>query len=175
MAKLLQGENSILFFRKYADRTKKSAARLKFQAEHSISFEKETEAVKTKEGTINVISDGENTMDITSVAYAEDAATKAVWEELEEFFRDKELVEVWAVSLDHKGNGTNKYKGYYFQGYFTSFSLSAPNGDKVELSLSYAINGSGAKGDATLTKEQVDAIREAVDYDFVGLEQVSGK
>ena len=49
MAELIMGKNLILFFREYAKRTTEDGSKLRFQTEHSMSFEKETEATSTKE------------------------------------------------------------------------------------------------------------------------------
>lgn len=160
MAQVLQGENLILFFRKYADRATSAGARLKFQTEHSIAQEKETEATKTKDGIINSITDGESTVDITSLAYVEDGETVEIWKELRKWFKANELVEIWQVNLADKATD-GKYEADYFQGYFTSFEISAPADGAVELSASYAINGSGAQGKESLSEEQINAIRSA--------------
>ncbi|MBF0843830.1 phage major tail protein, TP901-1 family, partial [Streptococcus danieliae] len=59
MAELLLGKNLILFFRDYAERATADASKLRFQVEHTISLEKESEATSTKDGKIVAISDGE--------------------------------------------------------------------------------------------------------------------
>lgn len=159
MAELIQGKNFLLFFRKLAEAKSKSAAKLKFQTEHSIKMEKETEATKTKDGVINSLSDGENTIDITSLAYVEDKKTKAMWKELREWFKEGAIVEIWQVDLSSKSS--ENYEVDYFQGYFKSFEISAPADGKVEFSASYAINGNGAEGKDTLSEDQQQAVSSA--------------
>ena len=56
MAELIMGENLVLFFREYAKRNSEDGAKLRFQTEHSLSFEKESEGTKTKDGVMNSIS-----------------------------------------------------------------------------------------------------------------------
>lgn len=163
MAELLLGKNLILFFRDYAERATADASKLRFQVEHTISLEKESEASSTKDGKIVAISDGENTIEITSLAYREDDGTQGVWETLREYYNKNKLVEVWQVDASKEKNG--KYKVDYFQGYFTSFEISAPSDDKVELTINYAINGNGVQGEDTLTADQLATVK-AAQYEY---------
>lgn len=165
MAELLSGKNFILFFRKHADQATTDGAKLKFQTEHSFSFEKETEATTTKDGIVNSISDGENTADITSLAYADDTETVEVWKQLRTWFKANELIEVWQVDVDSGTVGGTDFDAEYFQGYITSFEISAPADGNVELSMSYAINGSGVEGTDTLTAEQLATV-QAAQYEY---------
>jgi len=48
MADLILGKDVIAFFRRYADRTKQDAGKVRFQSELSIKFEKNVEAQKQK-------------------------------------------------------------------------------------------------------------------------------
>ncbi|MGP6139575.1 phage major tail protein, TP901-1 family [Jeotgalibaca sp. A127] len=159
MSELLSGKNFILFFRKRADHATSDGAKLKFQTEHSMSFGKETEATTTKDGVVNTISDGENTADITSLAYADDTQTVEVWKQLRSWFKANELIEMWQVDISSSELGT--YDAEYYQGYITSFDISAPADGNVELSMSYAINGNGAEGVDTLTPEQLATVQSA--------------
>lgn len=159
MAELIQGKSFLLFFRRLADAKTKDAAKLRFQTEHAIKMEKETEATKTKDGIVNALSDGENTVDMSSLAYVEDTETKAMWKELKAWFKAGDIVEVWQVDLTSEKSGD--YEVDYFQGYFKSFEISAPADGKVELSATYAINGNGAEGKDKLTEEQQQAASSA--------------
>lgn len=160
MTELIQGKSFLLFFRKLADAKSKAADKLKFQTEHTIKTEKETEATKTKDGIINSLSDGENTIDIKSFAYTSDEKTTAIWKELRRYFKDGDVVEIWQVDLTSKSSKDQKYEAEYFQGYFTSFEISAPADGQVELSMTYAINGNGVEGKDTLTPEQEQAVSD---------------
>lgn len=173
VARLLSGKDLILFFRKYADREQSEGAKLKFQTEHSISKEKESEAINTKDGIIQTISSGENSADITSLAYVEDNGTLEVWKELEEWFDDEELVEVWEVDIT-TATETGEYTARYYQGYFNSFEKSAPSDGQVELSIAYGINGNGITGTDTLTEGQVGAINNAL-YEYETINKVQGQ
>lgn len=165
MAELIMGKNLILFFREYALRATQDGAKLRFQTEHSMSFEKETEATPTKDGIINTISDGENTVDITSLAYIDDEETIEVWKQLRDMFKRNALVEIWEVDITNATAETLAVEPLYIQGYFTSFEISAPADGQVELSYSFAINGNGVTGEDTLTAEQLTAVQSSL-YEY---------
>lgn len=165
MAELISGKNLILFFREYAKRATEDGAKLRFQTEHSMSFEKENEATRTKDGVINTISDGENTADITSLAYVDDEGTIETWKTLRNMFRRNALVELWEVDITNATADNLEVDPTYYQGYFTSFEISAPADGQVELSYSFAINGNGVEGTDTLTAEQLEAVQSTL-YEY---------
>ena len=170
MAQAIQGKDLVLFFRALKNKATDDGAKLKFQTEHEIAKEKESSTTATKDGVIVSVSDGESTASITSIAYREDDATTEVWKELESYFKANEIVEIWEVDLGSKTGvlGSETYEVEYFQGYFTSFSKTAPTDDMVELSMEYLINGSGVSGTDTLTTAQQVAISQ---YEYAELAQ----
>lgn len=171
-ATLITGKNMMLFVRAYKDRTTKDAARNRFQTEHSISMSKDVEATPTKDGIINTIADGENTVDLSSLAYRDDETTIETWKDMRTWFKGNELVELWQVDIESGTDGAD-LEAEYFQGYLTTFDLSAPAEGNVELSFSYAINGMGAEGTDTLTPEQLQAVQNA-QYDYKSLKAEAG-
>lgn len=173
MAQLINGENFILFFRDYSKRATEDAAKLRFQTEHSLSFEKESEATKTKDGMINTITDGENTGEITSLAYVNDDDTIETWKILREMFKANKLVEMWEVDFTGATENDLAVEPTYYQGYFTAFEISAPADDKVELTFSYAINGNGVEGKDTLTESQLKAVKSNL-YEYHKLAKETG-
>ena len=56
-------------------------------------------------------------------------------------------------------DNADKYKATYYQGYISEFTPSATAEDSVELSLSFAINGIGQDGYATLTENQAEVVQ----------------
>ena len=50
--------------------------------------------------------------------------------------------------------GPNKFKGMYFQGYLTEFEITSSADENVEVSLTFGVNGSGKRGDVTVTAQQ---------------------
>ena len=74
-----------------------------------------------------------------------------------------ELIEIWEANLEEPAeSGDNKFKGMYFQGYLTEFEKTSSAEDYVECSLTFGINGTGKKGDVTVTVEQ----QEIAEYVF---------
>ncbi len=57
------------------------------------------------------------------------------------------------------GVADNKYPATYYQGYITEYSKSAGAEDTVEISFTFAPNGVGVDGQATLTTEQAAVVQ----------------
>lgn len=167
-ATLINGREMMLFVRARKDHATTDAARNRFQTEHSISMGMDVESTVTKDGIINSIADGENTVDMSSLAYRDDEATIETWKEMRTWFKNKELVELWQVDIESGLDGAD-LEADYFQGYLTSFEMSSPADGNVTLSFSYAINGAGVEGTDTLTEEQLQAVRNA-QYDYQTLQ-----
>lgn len=165
MATLINGKDLIVFFRRFEDRATQDAGKVRFQTEHTLNTEKETESTITKDGNVNTITDGESSGEFTSLAYREeDPKTINMWRELRKWYKANDLVEVWQVDLGSKDK-SGKYDVEYYQGYFSNFEISAPADDKVELSYEMAINGNGIEAKDTLTETQLAAV-EAAMYDY---------
>ncbi|MEQ9763259.1 phage major tail protein, TP901-1 family [Streptococcus sp. ZJ151] len=167
MAELIQGKDLIAFFRRVKDQKIQDAGKIRFQTEHTINSEKESESTSTKDGQVNTVIDGENSAEFTSLAYREDKDTVNMWKELRKWYNAREKVEFWQVDLGSKREegGKEVYDVDYFQGYFTNFEISAPSDDKVELSYEYAIDGNGIQATDSLTESQKTAV-EAAQYDY---------
>lgn len=154
MAKTIHGMDLVLFFRKLADKATEDGARLRFQTEHSISEGKESESNATKDGSVVNVTDGEGSIDFTSYAYTEDDGTIAMWETLHEWFQAEEMTEIWEVNTKNvTSEGT--YEPTYYVGYFTDYEKSAPADGIVELNFTFTLEGSGVKGEDTLTEAQL--------------------
>lgn len=163
MAELLMGKNLILFFREHSKRQTEDGAKLRFQTEHTITKEKETEAIITKDGVINTIGDGENTAEVTSLAYIDDEETITTWRQLEDMFDRNVLVEMWEIDITDPE--AKEFDAKYYQGYFTSFEISAPADGQTELTYEFAINGNGVEGTDTLNEEQLAAVKKTM-YEY---------
>ncbi|TNX43411.1 phage major tail protein, TP901-1 family, partial [Enterococcus faecium] len=70
---------------------------------------------------------------------------------------------IWEINKAEQGtdDNANKYKATYYQAYVSEFTPSAAAEDNVELSLSFAVNGVGQDGYATLTEDQADVVQYA--------------
>ena len=163
----INGKDYLSFFRRFKDRTKADADRIRFMTEMTLSMEKETDSQATVDGIVNSIAEGENTLDFSAIAYRDtNPEMVELWKQMRQWFLDGETVEVWNVDINSgkKNERTQKteYLVDYFQGKFTSFELSSPADGKVELSYSYAIDGKGLFDNKdTLTKEQAAAVQAA--------------
>ena len=151
-AKAVQGKEIVYLFRILKDAATTNAAIMAFTTENERTKSKDSDSVVTKDGAISV--PGATEMEITATAILAVGDTMA--EKLEDAMDTNELIEIWEVNLAENGAGENKFKARYFQGYLTEFSLSASAEDHAEYSTTFAVNGSGVKGEATVTKEQQD-------------------
>lgn len=159
-ATAIAGKDMLLFVRKREDYMTEDASKNRFQTEHSISMEMETDSQVTKDGNLVSITDGENTVDMTSLAYEDETEVIETWKLMKQWFKNKDLVELWQANLASGKDGQN-IECDYFQGYLTSFELSAAADSTVELSFSYSINGVGTEGIDLLTPDQLAAVKNA--------------
>ena len=166
-AEIINGKDYLSFFRRYADRTKNDAAAIRFMTEVTVKLEKETDSTSTVDGNVSSVSDGDNTLDVKSIAYRTgDPEVIEMWKQLREWFLNEEVVEVWNVDIKSgkENDGTHKteYLVDYFQGKFTEFEMKSAADGKVELSYSYAIDGRGIWNHKdALTDEQELAVKAA--------------
>lgn len=166
-AEIINGKDYLSFFRRYADRTKKDAAAIRFMTEVSVKLEKETDSTSTVDGKVSSVSDGDNTLDVKSIAYrTEDPEVIEMWKQMREWFLNEEVVEIWNVDIKsgHTNESTSKTEYFvdYFQGKFTEFEMTSAADGKVELSYSYAIDGRGIWNHKdALTDEQQLAVKAA--------------
>lgn len=157
-AEAVQGKKIVYLYRLHKEAASTDGATLAFTTENSISIEKDADSTATKDGSIRTPGQAELEVTATSVFKKGDEAI----EKYEDAMINGDLFDIWRANLEAPGTGENKYKGRYYQGYMTSFEETSNAEDFVEYSLTFGINGSGAKGDVTVTVEQQDA----ANYDF---------
>ena len=75
------------------------------------------------------------------------------------------LVEMWQVDITGATSDNLEVEPTYYQGYFSSFELSAPADGEVELSYSFVINGNGVKGMDQLTAGQLAEVESTI-YEY---------
>ena len=149
-ADAVQGKDIVYLFRILSEAATKAAVVMAFTTENERTKSKDADSVVTKDGTIRI--PGATEMEITATALL--AKGDDLAERLEEAMDNDELMEIWEVNLAEPSETEGKFKGRYFQGYLTEFSLSSSSEDHAEYSTTFAINGSGAKGDVTVSAEQ---------------------
>jgi TP901-1 family phage major tail protein len=168
----IAGKDLILFFRRRKDHQTEDGSKLRFATEHSINEEKTSNSTMTKDGSKNSLSDGENTLDLSSLLEraereATGDATVEVWKELRRWYRAGEEIEIWEVDAGSALDG--EYDVQYMRGHFTSFAITAPADGDATLEGSYAINGNIIENTDVLTPAQIETI-EANQYEYASIQ-----
>lgn len=149
-AEAVQGKNIIYLFRILSEAATADAVAMAFTTENERSKSKDADVTATKDGSIRTPGATEIEISATAIlAKGDDLAEK-----LETAMDNDELIEIWEVNLDAPGTGDGKFKGTYYQGYLTEFTLTSSAEEHAEYECTFAINGNGAKGDVTVTAEQ---------------------
>ena len=170
-AEIINGKDYLSFFRRYADRTKNDAAAIRFMTEVTVKLEKETDSTSTVDGNVSSVSDGDNTLDVKSIAYrTKDTEVIEMWKQMREWFLNEEVVEVWNVDIksgkENSDTHKTEYLVDYFQGKFTEFEMKSAADGKVELSYSYAIDGCGIWNHKDVLSEQQELAVKAAQYAY---------
>ena len=122
-----------------------------FVTENSRTKSKDADSTATKDGSIR--TPGASEVEITATSIL--AKGDTLLDELEDAMDNDELIEIWEANLDEPvEGGENQFKGRYFQGYLTEFEEASNAEDFVEVSTTFAVNGTGAKGNVTVSVEQ---------------------
>lgn len=156
-AEAVKGKKIIYLFRKKSDEATKDAVVMAFTTENERTKSKDADSVATKSGTIRVPGEVETEISATAILAVGDTLA----DDLEDAMDNDELMEIWEVNLAEPTED-GKFKGKYFQGYLTEFTLSSTSEDHAEYSTTFGINGKGVKGNVTVTEEQ----QELAEYVF---------
>lgn len=155
----VQGKKIVYLFRILSKAATAAGATLAFTTENSRTKSKDADSTVTKDGAIR--TPGASEVEITATAIL--AKGDKLIGELEDAMDNDELIEIWEANLDEPAeSGTNKFAGMYFQGYLTEFEKASPAEEFVECSLTFGINGSGVRGEVTVSVEQ----QEMANYTF---------
>lgn len=150
-AEALQGKQLIYLYRVLNDEATKDAQAIAFTTENTRTKSKDAETTITKDGSIR--TPGAPEVEITSTSLF--AVDSTLPDRFEEAMDNDEIIEIWEVNLAKPvTDGTNQFEGRYFQGYLTEFELSSNAEEAVEYSTTFGINGSGVKGNVTVSAEQ---------------------
>lgn len=150
-AEAVKGKKMVYLFRILSKAATANGATLAFTTENSRTKSKDADSTETKDGAIR--TPGASEVEITATSIL--AKGDTLIDELEDAMDNDEIIEVWEANLDEPATeDSNKFKGTYFQGYLTEFEKSSNAEDFVECSLTFGINGSGVRGDVTVTAEQ---------------------
>lgn len=149
-AEAVSGKKVVYLYRILNSAATKAGATLAFTTENSRTKSKDADSTETKDGAIRTPGAAEVEITATSIL----AKGDTLIEELEDAMDSDELIEIWEANLEEPGDGDNKFKGRYYQGYLTEFEKTSNAEDFVECSLTFGINGVGVKGEVTVSAEQ---------------------
>lgn len=146
----VSGKNIIYLFRILSEAPTNNAVAMAFTTENERSKSKDADVTATKDGSIRTPGASEVEISATAILVKGDNLA----EKLEKAMDEDEIIEIWEVNLDAPGETDGKFKGTYYQGYLTEFTLTSSAEEHAEYECTFAINGSGAKGDVTVSAEQ---------------------
>lgn len=155
----VSGKKVVYLYRPISMAATDAAKILSFTTENSISLSKDADTTATKDGTVR--APGQMEVEISTTALL--AKGDTIYDKLKQAMIDDEIIEVWEANLDEPASaGDNKFKGTYYQAYLTSLEKTASSEEFVEVSTTFAVNGTGKDGDVTVTTEQ----QEEASYAF---------
>lgn len=158
-AEAVQGKKLVYLYRIKSQAATTDGAMMAFVTENGRTKSKDGDTTITKDGSIRTPGAVEQEITATSIL----AKGDTMIDMLEDALDNDELVEIWEANLEEPASGgSNKFAGRYFQGYLTELEKTSTAEDFVEISLTFAINGSGAKGEVTVSAEQ----QEMANYVF---------
>lgn len=150
-AEATPGKRIIYKYRLAADAAKEDAWALSFVTENGNDVTVDADSTATKDGTIRTPSTPEIEISSTSILPKGDEKS----EKIRNGMLNNELFEVWEINLDRPGNAEGKYKGTYYQGYFTEHNLTSDADDMAQLELTFGANGKGVDGECTVTTAEL--------------------
>ena len=165
-AEAVQGKKVIYLYRLASEASKESAVMLAFTTENSRTKSKDADSTITKDGSIR--TPGATEVEITATSIL--AKGDTMINKLEDAMDSDQLIEIWEANLEEPAEGgQNKFVGMYFQGYLTEFEKTSSAEDFVECSLTFGINGSGVRGNVTVSAEQ----QEMANYVFTDTQKTT--
>lgn len=157
--KAVKGTQIVYLYRLLKDAANTDAVTLAFTTENERTKSADSETTATKDGTITTPGAVEQEISVTSILSDDDEMV----EKLEDALDNQDIVEIWEANLAQPAEGgDNKFKGRYFQGVVTEVGRPSSAEGFVEISHTFAINGTGVKGDVTVSAEQ----QEVASYVF---------
>lgn len=153
----LKGIDVILLYRLLKNETQEAAWKMAFQTEHENGLSRDSDSTVTKDGNVQSLSPVEYDFSATSIVAKGDPHV----DEMKQALLNGDIIEIWEINKAEQGTDDNakKYKATYYQAYVSEFTPSAAAEDNVELSLSFAVNGIGQDGYATLTEDQAAVVQ----------------
>lgn len=157
-AEAVAGKKIVYLYRVLADAATDAGTAIAFVTENGRTKSKDADSTATKDGSIRTPSAAEVEITCTSILSKGDTMI----DDLEDALDADGLIEIWEANLEEAGSTTGTYKGMYFQGYLTEIEKNSNAEDMVEVSLTFGINGTGKRGDVTVSAAQ----QEVASYVF---------
>lgn len=146
----VSGKKIVYLYRLLSKAQSETGSLLAFVTENGRTKSRDADTTATKDGSVRTPGAVETEITCSSLM----AKGDEMIDKLEDALDSNELIEIWEANLEEKGAGDNKFKGRYFQGYLTEFEKTSNAEDSVELSLTFGVNGTGVRGDVTVTTQQ---------------------
>ncbi|MFC3212727.1 phage major tail protein, TP901-1 family [Planomicrobium okeanokoites] len=161
---MVQGKDKILLFRVLGDTN--AARKLAFQTEHTFTFSRERDVIRTKDGSISKDNGLETEVSIEAIQKRGDR----LYGELALAAIKGHKVELWEVTVDEDlKNETDEYPAIYAQGYLPSWELPAGVEDESTVSTTFNVDGEPQWGYTPLSAAQ----EAAVQYAFRNTEEIT--
>lgn len=155
---MLQGKYKVLLFRNMKD-TSVNASKLVFQTEHTFSYNREMDAITTKDGKVIKVGELEAEVEINAILARQDPTA----EMLQNAMIEGERLELWEVNIDPElEDEEGKFPAVYCQGYLENWEPVSSSEDEAEISSTFRVDRKPQFGRATMTEEQ----KEAAQYAF---------
>ena len=152
----VSGKKIIYLYRVLEDAATDDAMAMAFVTENTDTASVDADSTVTKDGTIRTPGEAEIEITATSLLTKGDK----LYGKLRAAMFANKVIEIWEANLDEPAkSGENKFNGMYYQGYLTELEKSSNAEDYVECSTTFAINGTGASGDVTVTTAQQEAAK----------------
>ena len=146
----VSGKKIVYLYRLLSKAQSETGSLLAFVTENGRTKSRDADTTATKDGSVRTPGAVETEITCSSLM----AKGDKMIDKLEGALDSNEIIEIWEANLEEPGTGTNKFKGAYFQGYLTDFEKTSNADESVEISLTFGINGTGVKGDVTVTTAQ---------------------
>ena len=146
----VSGKKIVYLYRLLSKAQSETGSLLAFVTENGRTKSRDADTTATKDGSVRTPGAVETEITCSSLM----AKGDKMIDKLEGALDSNEIIEIWEANLEEPGTGTNKFKGAYYQGYLTEFEKTSNADESVEISLTFGINGTGVKGDVTVTTAQ---------------------
>ena len=150
MATAVQGKRIVYLFRRLADAATKPGTVIAFTTENERTMSSDSESTPTKDGSVNSPGALEHELSATAILASDDDMADT----MEDALANGDIIEAWEVNLDKPSDTDGKFKGKYFQGILTEWTLTSEAEGHAEFSTNLALNGAGVRGDVTVSEEQ---------------------